>query len=261
MKIAQGELHREAKRVFRRLVEPETYLSSIGPDQYGLFVPRNRGAKPVMKVERSLVEAFSREDWLKESLCTEDVSLQSRRYRLSEIGSAWWSRQRAELGAEPFQRQHQDVGVVAGGKGKINFAESPLAWLHHRKGRDGKAFLNDAEFEAGERFRVDFTKAKLSPSLTANWEVQSIGRAKRSHAGGLAFDATHKAMMARKRFDRAFEAVGAGLQDVLFEVCCHLHGLEGVEKSMHWPQRSGKVVLKIALGRLVQHYEMKGPEA
>ena len=74
MKIAQGELHREAKRVFRRLVEPETYLSSVGPDQYGLFVPRNRGAKPVMKVERGLVEAFSREDWLIKPLYTNDLS-------------------------------------------------------------------------------------------------------------------------------------------------------------------------------------------
>ena len=124
-----------------------------------------------------------------------------------------------------------------------------------------KLVLALAEFDAGERFRIDFTKAQLSPSLTANWEVQSIGRAKRSHGGGLALDATHKALMARKRFDRAFVAVGAGLQDVLIEVCCHLHGLEGVEKSMHWPQRSGKVVLKIALGRLVQHYEMGGADA
>jgi len=174
---------------------------------------------------------------------------------------AWWRRQKVEIGAEPFQRQHQDVGVVTGSKGTINFAESPMAWLHHRKGRDGKTFLNDAEFDAGERFRFDFTQAQLSQSLTANWEVQSIGRAKRSHGGGLALDATHKALMARKRFDRAFVAVGAGLQDVLIEVCCHLHGLEGVEKSMHWPQRSGKVVLKIALGRLVQHYEMGGADA
>lgn len=261
MKIAQGELHREAKRVFRRLVEPETYLSSIGSKQYGLFVPRNRGAKPVMKVERSLVEAFYREDWLTKDLYTEGMEARSGGYKLSQVGLAWWGRQRAELGADPFQRQHQDVGIVTGSKGKINFAESPLAWLHHRKGRDGKAFLNDAEFDAGERFRVDFTKAQLSPSLTANWEVQSIGRVKRSQAGGLTLDATHKALMARKRFDRAFEAVGTGLQDVLIEVCCHLHGLEGVEKSMHWPQRSGKVVLKIALGRLVQHYEMNGPEA
>lgn len=261
MKIAHGELYREAKRIFRRLVEPETYLSSVDEHRYGLFVPRNRGVKPVMRVERSLVEAFCQEDWLEiNSYTDEGEASQDMDYKLSEVGIAWWGRQRAEVGGEPFQRQHQSVGGVVASQSKINFAESPLAWLHHRKGKDGKAFLNDAAFEAGERFRIDFTKAQLSPSLTANWEVQSMGRTKRSHAGGLMLDSTHKALMARKRFDQAFEAVGPGLQDVLIDVCCHLQGLEGVEKSMHWPQRSGKVVLKLALERLVQHYERKGAE-
>lgn len=261
MKIAQGELHREAKRIFRRLVEPKTYLSAIEADKYGLFVPRNRGAKPVMKVERNLVEAFFREEWLEQSQATDGtVRSDTVNYKLSDVGFAWWGRQRVEVGAEPFQRQHQDIGGAAGGRGRINFAESPLAWLHRRKGKDGKTFLSAAEFEAGERFRIDFTKAQLGPSLTANWAHQALGRTKRSHAGGLALDATHRALMARKRYDRALVAVGPGLKDILIDVCCHLQGLDGVEKAMHWPQRSGKVVLKIALDRLVQHYETKGPE-
>ncbi|MBV1885589.1 MAG: hypothetical protein KUG61_00805 [Parvibaculaceae bacterium] len=259
MKIAQGELHREAKRIFRRLVEPETYLSAVDADKYGLFVPRNRGAKPVMKVEKKLVHAFCREDWLEKNQVTDEVAHpESVRYKLSKVGLAWWGRRSTEVGAEPFQRQHQELGVATTGTGKVNFAESPLAWLHRRKGRDGKTFLSNAEFDAGERFRIDFTKAQLTPSLTANWERQAIGRNKRSHNGGLILDANHRALMARKRYDRALDAVGPGLKDVLIDVCCHLQGLDGVEKAMCWPQRSGKVVLKIALDRLVQHYEMRG---
>ncbi|MFT6490658.1 MAG: hypothetical protein ACJAXQ_001441 [Parvibaculaceae bacterium] len=261
VKIAHGELTREAKRIFRRLAEPGTYLSPLGEKKYGLFVPRNRGRKPVMKVEESLVDAFCQKDWLKVYLPTDEFQApQAESYQLSEVGLAWWRRQAAEVGAMPFQRQHQDIASVAGGKGRVNHGESPLAWLHHRKGKDGKAFLSDAEFDAGEQFRIDFTKAQLGPSLTANWEAQARGRTKRASAGGLALDATHTALMARKRFDQAKDAVGPGLQDILVDVCCHLQRLEGVEKTMCWPQRSGKVVLKIALDRLAHHYRMTRSE-
>jgi hypothetical protein len=37
-------------------------------------------------------------------------------------------------------------------------------------------------------------------------------------------------------------------------VCCHLKGLEEAEKTEGWPQRSGKVILQIALTRLARHY-------
>ena len=50
------------------------------------------------------------------------------------------------------------------------------------------------------------------------------------------------------------EALGPGLSDVVFRVCCFLEGLETAEKRLGWSARSGKVVLKIALERLALHY-------
>ncbi|NJM33575.1 MAG: hypothetical protein HC850_01460 [Rhodomicrobium sp.] len=41
---------------------------------------------------------------------------------------------------------------------------------------------------------------------------------------------------------------------MLVDVCCHLKGLEEAEKTEGWPQRSGKVVLQIALSNLARHY-------
>ena len=37
--------------------------------------------------------------------------------------------------------------------------------------------------------------------------------------------------------------------------CCCLEGLEAAEKRLGWSARSGKIVLRIALMRLHQHYE------
>ena len=52
------------------------------------------------------------------------------------------------------------------------------------------------------------------------------------------------------------EALGPGLSDIVFRICCFLEGLETAEKRLGWSARSGKVVLKIALERLAAHYRI-----
>ncbi len=55
---------------------------------------------------------------------------------------------------------------------------------------------------------------------------------------------------------RALDAVGPEMSGILVDVCCLARGLEAAERSLGWPQRSGKLVLQIALTQLARHYGM-----
>jgi hypothetical protein len=137
-----------------------------------------------------------------------------------------------------------------------NLDESPLAWLRRRRGKDGAALISDMQFMAGERLRADFTFAQLGPRVTANWDA-ALGAAggRRSGPGGGVEIADH-VMGARVRVAAALKAVGPELAGILLDVCCFLKGIEDTERSVGWPQRSGKVVLQLALSALARHYGM-----
>ncbi|TCT02975.1 DUF6456 domain-containing protein [Aquabacter spiritensis] len=129
---------------------------------------------------------------------------------------------------------------------EMNLAESPLAWLALRKGRDGAPLIAPAQLAAGERLRCDFTRAGLTPRVTTNWSAAGRG-------GGIeAF--SDVVLAAKARVNAALAAVGPELSGVLLDVCCFLKGLEAVEQERGWPARTGKVVLGLGLDRLAAHY-------
>ncbi len=105
-----------------------------------------------------------------------------------------------------------------------NLAESPLAQLVRRKARDGKPFLDDREFQAGERLRADYTRGRIMPRLGANW-VANVASGKRAGNGGLV-DLTDAALAARQRVDKAIVAVGPELAGVLVETTRNPGGRE-----------------------------------
>ncbi len=167
---------------------------------------------------------------------------------------------RAALEDDPFRRAHQDRirintpdGIV-----EIDLTESPLRWLASRKDAFGRAFLSPAEVQAGERFRVDFTLAGLSPRLGAQWAAP----VERSGAGRQDF--SDVVLGARQRLDRAVEAIGPEFASLLMDVCGFLKGLEQAERERQWPLRTAKVVLKLALAALARCYGLaeaaQGPD-
>ena len=136
---------------------------------------------------------------------------------------------------------------------RIDDAESPLAWLATRRGRDGHPFLDAAEFAAGERLRADLTRSGMLPRVTTDWSRLGTG----SPAGQAIMNYSDAVIAAGQRVRRALEAVGPDFAGLLVDVCGFLKGLETVERERLWPPRTAKVVLRLALRHLARHYGLQ----
>jgi hypothetical protein len=190
---------------------------------------------------------------------------------VSAAGHAYLARLAAvRWGADidPFRAQHLDLAEARTERQEgasavlVDGAESPLAWLARRKGRDGRAFIETWQFLAGERLRGEFTRAQLMPRVTSNWQAP-IGRNRRG--GDFEGPLNDTVITARQRFQHALDAVGPEFSGLLVDVCCFLKRLDDVERERRWPPRSAKIVLQLGLDRLARHYgygqEARGAES
>jgi Domain of unknown function (DUF6456) len=187
---------------------------------------------------------------------------------VTSAGHAHLARQRilrSGMPVDPFLGQHLDLARrsvdTPHGRAEITVddAESPLAWLARRKGRDGRPMLEPIQVQAGEKLRAQFTRANLTPKTTSNWSAPIV-QSRRAGGGGGAAAVADVIVAARQQVHRALDAVGPEFAGLLVDVCCFLKGLEDVERERGWPSRSAKVVLQLGLDRLARHYGL-GAEA
>jgi hypothetical protein len=177
-------------------------------------------------------------------------------YVVSPVGIAWLARRCSSGNA--FANQHRALVPQIASENRddavrsVNAVESPLAWMRARKDLNGAALISEPEFLAGERLREDFTFALMTPKVSASWPLERIDCSRRVGASPL--HESDRVNAARKRFWAALDAAGAELAPILIGVCCHLEGLETIEKRFGLPARSGKTVLKLALTALARHY-------
>lgn len=128
----------------------------------------------------------------------------------------------------------------------VNLAESPLSWLHARGHIDRRLF------DAGERLRMDYETAQLSPSITMRWDALRVD----GRAGAAGLTQGERQLAAKVRFDQAMAEAGPGLSDILWRVVCAGDALPDAERLLSWPARSGKLVLKLALERVARFYRI-----
>lgn len=263
----EGEVEKEARRILRRLCEAHTFLL-VSPEMekaavFKEAVPGRRNRIAV--VEREIAQVFALKDWI-EGSHKGRIGI----YKITSSGKSALKRllsdERKRRVPSPhgadvssFQDQHREMGdryVHEEGrirKLRYNLGESPLTALSRKKAPDGSPYLSVEQLAAGERLREDFEVAQMGPRIAQNWENFLTT----SVSGGFkgSSDASDGANRAGKRVAEALKALGPGLADVAFRCCCFLEGLETAEKRLGWSARAGKVVLKIALQRLVEHYE------
>jgi hypothetical protein len=139
---------------------------------------------------------------------------------------------------------HGRRGTGGGRRVTVNRRESPLAWLAARR------LVTARQNEAGERLQGDYERAALAPAVTMRWTPRVDG-------GGERADPAVAQLAAKRRFDAAIAAVGAGLSDVLWRVVCAGETLPDSERALGWPTRSGRLVLTLALDRLADHYGLR----
>ncbi len=253
---------RSMRRALERLAEPGAFLMvASGAERAGVFCASNRFRRPVTLLPVAEAAELAARDLVR----IRTQSSASAKYAITPMGRAWLKRQRAAEGGDPrapFAAQHALEGerAIPDEDGEIatirvNLGESPLGWLARRRGPDGAPFLAPEEVEAGERLRADFEAAQMGPRVTQDWRSFL---APRDGAGGGRAPAEGP-LGARERVGAALGALGPGLADVALRACCFLEGLEATERELGWSARSGKVVLKIALQRLADHYGIAPP--
>lgn len=269
-RLGREELEREARRYLRRLCEPGAFLLvTSDATRGGIFCKANDHAKPIAMLPVGVAVEFLREGWIR--LARRGAA--SNRYAVTPDGRSCLKRLLAEDAMKrnahpgfaeaqtPFQAQHQLGGErlfmnpVSGEAEtvRVNLAEDPLGWLARRKGPDGQPFLGPVELEAGERLRQDFEAAQIAPSVAQDWR-KFLTPGDRYAGNPVPRGPAEGPRAARERVADALSALGPGLSDVALRVCCFLEGLEACERRLGWSARSGKVVLKIALQRLAEHY-------
>lgn len=257
-------LAKEAQRLLAALGLPEAQALLDPTDQNDVIVHRRKTGVSLGagRFSKAAAEALQRHDLA----AWRQAATGQRVLKLTEAGRARLRRDDAPAPDAAFFHQHREtvettVETETGmQRVRVDAEESPLDWLRRRKGRDGQPFIDEASYQAGERLRTDIMLAGLLPGVTARWDPTPRGNGPATPS-----DATDRMVAARQRLRHAFDAVGADFADLLTDLCGFLKGLETIERERQWPPRSAKIVVRLALARLAQHYGIEtiaqGPAA
>jgi len=222
-----------------------------------VIIERNSTHKTVTLVKGANVLKAVDEPVISELLKDGLIAIQDRYLQTTQTGKMHLRRLLSQV--DEFQQQHRISGIrkiITGGNLEVlrsNEGESPLSRLRYRQAKNGKAYIDDHAFQAGERLRVDFTRGQLTQQLASNWNITQSETGGSSGRNGIG-DLTDNALGARNRTEAAIKAVGPEFAGVLIDICCFLKGLEMVEKERQWPPRSAKLMLKTGLSILARHY-------
>ena len=247
--IANDALEAEVRRVLPRLAEPGALLA-VAPDMDRAVVLREQAGKTtrLAVLDRPVAEAFALRDWIE---CVQPGRVL--RYELTMAGRAA-IRQLLGDNALPDAMPRPDLPDEDTRRTRPVTVDSPVTALARRRTRDGEPFLTPDLVSAAERLREDFEAAQAGAPVAQNWDRFLTGPSQVTPGSGLPRGGAGP----RARVEAALHDLGPGLADMALRCCCFMEGLETAERHLGWSARSGKIVLRIALLRLRQHYDALG---
>jgi len=240
---------REEERILRRLNEPGASLALASGMENAVVMRETDGAEPMRTavVGRAVAEAMALNGWIRGGSVG-----RIQRYRITAPGRGALRRAEAAAADEGGVRAGDRGESFGQDRGRYVSSESPLMSLARRKDKTGKPYLTHDLVRVGETLREDFELAQMGPRLGQNWDRFLAGPVDGENSGDFR---GHGPEAARARVENALADLGPGLGDVALRACCFLEGMEAIEHRMGWAARSGKIVLRIALQRLLRHYD------
>lgn len=234
---------RKTKKLLQHLAQKGTCLKETPEGSWELW--SHRAQKPLECISKEFSNTL---------LACEFVQKKDDVLVLSKVGASFLNREK--FTDDKFRQQHLCMTQNKNYKGEtyaVNMRENPLFWLRARKNTKGQAIISQEQMDAGCRLQVDFSSSTAHPKMVLDLTQPYLGKQTRGFEGA---PMTDRAMDARARMNAALKMLGPGLADIALEVCCYMQGLESAEKHLGWPRRTGKVVLQIALQRLVTFYKI-----
>ncbi|MEM6711506.1 MAG: DUF6456 domain-containing protein [Pseudomonadota bacterium] len=122
-----------------------------------------------------------------------------------------------------------------------------------RPRKDESRLLDAPHVAAARKFQVDLSRSGLRQRTTQSWSLASMARGGKG-AGSPVSQEPVAMLDARDRVNKACVFVGPELSGLLIDICLYEKSLEIVEQERHWPKRSGKVVVSVALNALARYY-------
>lgn len=245
--LPQSHFDEEGLPVLRRLCEPGAILAVARDMESAVVVREDSEGQSIRTavVERAVAQAMALRSWISSSnsdarIVRYSVTAEGRR-AFRELTAN--QENNARLGRDQPEADPAAAGSAANPRYIV--VENPILSLSRRKDKNGKPFISKEQLSAGEHLRQDYELSGLS--------VEDLQLAKDQLA--IANASLPKGVTsARQRLKQALDDLGPGLAEAAFECCCLQRGLEVTEKKMGWSSRSGKIVLRIALTRLLRHY-------
>lgn len=233
------------RAILEQLSRPATCLAVAGDMEKAVLVREDTDGVPnrLGVIDKATVERLHERGWI-------DAPRGGRiqRFRLTDAGRAVLGKPagRVENLVGKTKPSMQDDPVVVPYR-----TDTPVAALGRRRDKDGSMFLSPGQLRAAERLREDFELSQMQPGVTQDWSRFLTAGTSASHQ----VDAGPRGRDPQVRVQAALADLGPGLGDAALMCCCHLIGLETVERKMGWSARSGKIVLRIALERLRLFYQ------